>query len=494
MSQTSSSPRALNQPPRYAPQPGAIRTKIIATYGPACAETETLLELAQRVDVFRVNLAHGSREEHANAVEAIRQVSSELHKPLAILVDLSGPKIRLGKLHENKIRLEKGQTVRFVRNAPQDRLEFETTYERLVDELEIGDTVLLADGAVALTVVDKTEDALACHVDQGGTVRSKQGVNLPGAKLSAKALGPEDRSNAEWSVEVGVDFIGLSFVRSPDEVRELKDLLLQHDADCHVIAKIEKPEALESLEEIVSVADGVMVARGDLGVEIDLAKVPVVQKEIVNVCNRYQKPVIIATQMLDSMQRSSAPTRAEVTDVANAILDGADACMLSGETAIGEHPLEAVKMLRRIAQNTESLYRHRPRLPASKQRLEGVHQVTGAVVYGADHIASQLDAKLLVVASHTGKTALALSKRRSFVPIVGISDTPTILRKMCLYWGVIPIEGAPANLIADLVAYIDFWGEKYKVLEPGDQVVLVTGAGLVAAGHNVVIVHEVSPV
>ena len=223
------------------------------------------------------------------------------------------------------------------------------TYETLIDELHPGDRVMLADGAVELRVENKTADAAVCRVVQGGTFRSRQGINLPGVKLSAPALGEKDRDNARWAAAAGVDYLGLSFVRKVEDVQDLKSLLQSAGGTCRVIAKIEKPEALEMLDAIVAAADGIMVARGDLGVEIDIAQVPLVQKRIIALCNRARKPVIIATQMLESMHHSRLPTRAEVTDVANAILDGADACMLSGETAVGEYPREAVEMMHRIA-------------------------------------------------------------------------------------------------------------------------------------------------
>jgi pyruvate kinase len=312
-------------------------------------------------------------------------------------------------------------------------------------------------------------------------------------------LGPIDRDNAVWAARNGIDFVGLSFVRSADDVRQLKSILAAEKSSAQVIAKIEKPEALEHLDEIIEAADGVMVARGDLGVETDIAQVALVQKHIVAACNRRRKPVIIATQMLDSMQHSSLPTRAEVTDVANAILDGADATMLSGETAIGEYPLEAVAMMHRIAAATEPMIRGRH--PAStgnadntavKTTGSSVGPITQAIVDAAGDIAEQLDAKLVIVASSSGATALAMAKNRHFVPTVGVSDSEATLRRMCLYWGVFPLAGAPVGKTAALLEFVTQMGRQRGYLEPHDRVVLVAGTGLTTSRHNAIVVHQLS--
>ena len=314
-----------------------------------------------------------------------------------------------------------------------------TTYPLLVDEVAVGNTIMLADGAVSMLVEEKTDDHVRCRVVQPGLVRSRQGLNLPGAKLSAPAMDDDDREHARWAAENGIDFIGLSFVRQAADVRELKNLLAQRGSPAQVIAKIEKPEALAVLEEIVTAADGVMVARGDLGVEIDVARMPMVQKQIIATCQRHQKPVIIATQMLESMQSSRRPTRAEVTDIANAIIDGGDACMLSGETAIGQYPCEAVEMMNQVALATEELYRDRAPLPPTAFSVAGLHPITRAVVHGAGQIAFEIKASLIIVASHSGATGLALSKQRNYPPIVGVSDSQECLRQMSLLWGIIPL-------------------------------------------------------
>ncbi len=349
------------------------RTKIIATVGPACRSVDGLMDLVRSgADVFRLNMAHASRSVHLESLEMIREASRLLRQPIAVLADLAGPKIRLGELPGDAIECEAGARYRFVRGSEATAMnELVTTYEPLVDELDIGDTVMLADGTVGMKVVEKGPDVAVCEVTQPGLIRSRQGLNLPGVKLSAPAMDEEDRENALWAAEHEIDFVGLSFVRQSEDVCELKELLRSNGSSARVVAKIEKPEALDQLESIIEESDAIMVARGDLGVEIDVAQMPVVQKRIVSACRAQQKPVIIATQMLDSMQHSRRPTRAEVTDVANAILDGGDACMLSGETAIGQYPREAVRIMNEVALATEELFRDNLPQPHGSFRARG---------------------------------------------------------------------------------------------------------------------------
>ncbi len=467
------------------------RTKIVATVGPASRDRGMLVQLVQAgVDVFRLNMAHGTRAEHDETLDAIRSVSQQLNQPIAVLADLAGPKIRLGELPGGAIDCVADSQLTFVRGDVAGENELVTNYPKLVDELRAGDRVMLADATVELVVEAAAGDAVTCRVVQPGLIRNRQGVNLPGARLSVSALGDDDRDNARWAASRDVDFVGLSFVRSADEIRELKSLLGGQDSTAHVIAKIEKPEALQRLDEIVEAADGVMVARGDLGVEIDIAEVPLAQKQIVAECIKRQRPVIIATQMLASMEHSRHPTRAEVTDVANAVLDGADACMLSGETAIGEFPREAVAMMNRIAVTTERRFRSSSETPRD-QPLAGVHRITEAVVYGAARIARQLDARLLVVATRSGATALAVSRQRLFTPVLALSDDEATLRRMCLYSGLTPVRGAPIDDWAALTEWVADWGAATGELQTGDYVLSVAGTNITAGVHNAVAVHQI---
>jgi pyruvate kinase len=469
------------------------RTKIVATVGPACRQPEQLAQLISAgVDVFRLNMAHATREEQEQVAGAIRRISREMNHPIGILADLAGPKIRLGELVGGELELRAGEEVSFVRGEKSaDPQRLVTTYAPLVDELDSGDRIMLADGTVGLVVKEKTAHEVRCRVVQGGVILNRQGVNLPGAKLSAPAMSDIDRENAVWAAKAGIDFVGLSFVRQAHEVRQLKELLKSYGSQARVISKIEKQEALDALDEIVDASDGVMVARGDLGVEIDVARTPVEQKRIIATCNRRHKPVIVATQMLDSMRRSLQPTRAEVADVANAILDGADACMLSGETAIGDHPAACVEMMNRIALATEPLLRPRPLSTLAERPLEDLHRVTEAVVNGVGAIAEQLQARMIVVATHSGATALALSKQRAAVPVVGVTDVESVLQQMCLYWGVTPLAGVPARASDRLLERVEQWGKQQGLLRTGDYMLLVSAIGFIATGHNMLIVHEV---
>ena len=477
------------------------RTKIVATVGPSCGEPEQLAELIRAgANVFRINMAHGTPEQQQVFVDRIRQISAELNEPIAILIDLAGPKFRLGELDGESIQCNQGDEFFFVSGESKAPNELTATYEPLINELSVGDHIMLADGTVSMIVEEKHEDRVRVRVDQHGIIRSRQGINLPGVTLSAPAISVVDHQNAIWAAKAGADFVSLSFVRSPDEVRTLKDIIRSKNSKAAVIAKIEKREALNRLEEIVSEADGIMVARGDLGVEIDVAEMPLAQKRIICVCHDFQKPVIIATQMLDSMHESARPTRAEVTDVANAILDGADACMLSGETAIGKHPQLAVQMMSRIARATEKSMADRPLREINRRENDKLQDVTWAVVRGAGTMAHSLRAKLVVVSSHSGRTALALSQQRSFAPTIGVSTKESTLRQMCLYWGVTPLRNAPADDIDQLIKHTDAWACKTGLTTRGDRIVIVGGSHLTAGSdhpqmasgvHDVVIVHEV---
>lgn len=470
------------------------RTKIVATVGPACRDEARLLELVQAgVDVFRLNLAHATVEEHDESVARIRRVAIAADRPVAILADLAGPKIRLGDVAGGQTVLALGEYVRFIRGEVANAAnELVTTYAPLIDELEAGDNVLLVDGTITLTVESVTPDAALCRVTQGGLLRSRQGVNLPGVKLSAPAMSDEDREYAAWAAKCEVDFVSLSFVRAPREVHELREIVKANGGNARIVAKIEKREALDQLEAIIEAADGIMVARGDLGVEIDVATIALEQKRIIAACHRMGKPVITATQMLDSMQHQSRPTRAEATDVANAIIDGTDACMLSGETAIGVHPRGAVEMMNRIMLATEaSMEESWRRGTLQPGGASNVHQITAAIVASASRLAAALDAKLVAVTSRTGGAALALSKQRGFVPTVGISDIPSVLRQMCLYWGVIPLPSAPSDY-EGMLRYLQWWGERDGIHAPGDRMVVVGGNYVVSGSHSQIEVHEVA--
>lgn len=498
------------------------RTKIIATLGPASSSEEMIKKLALAgADIFRLNFAHGGPEKLAPILANIRKASEDLHLPLGVLADLAGPKIRLGELPGGEYRCRTEEKIRFVRGLNSEKSgEFTVTYDKLIDELKPGERILLADGIVVLEVTEKDDDSAWCRVVQEGVVRSRQGVNLPGTKLSIKTLQPIDLENAVWAVKVGIDFLGVSFVRTAEELNELRALLEKTASDHftatewenmtpgvrkifypNIIAKIEKPETLEKLDSVIDAADGIMVARGDLGVEIDIARIAVVQKKIIALCRKKIKPVIVATQMLESMTHETIPTRAETTDVANAILDGADACMLSGETAVGEHPVNAVEMMNRIACETESVMTDQTNkeefcslLPSRKamrnDELPESVRVSVAVCDAAGALADTIGAVMLCVATKTGRTALNLSNRRNSVMTVGTSPYEQVVRRLCLYWGVIPVAGIPTAPREMLPAVVRL-GRKVGMIKDGDKIVLAAGVGTMEEERNVIYVHTV---
>ena len=468
------------------------RTKIIATVGPACEDEAILAELViHGVDIFRINAAHGTQTDYARVLAKIERVREMTDFQVGVLLDLAGPKIRLGKLTQEPLEVDVGTVVTFIRgDVSGSPLELTSNYTKLIDELSVGDLVMLADGMISMEVTEKKKDFARCLVSVKGTIRSKQGINLPGTSLSVSSMRPEDIDNAMWAAKNQIDFIGLSFVRSAQDVSSLKNLLASLDAQALVIAKIEKREALENLEAIVDAADGVMVARGDLGVEIDVAETPVAQKRIIQVCREKLKPVIVATQMLDSMHHNRRPTRAEASDVANAILDGADACMLSGETAIGDFPIITVDTMNRIMLSTEKMLKTMPQ-DAKARFSSRVHPVTSAVTHNAANIAEAIDAKLVVVASRTGGTAWVKAKQRNYIPTLGVSDSDHTLRRMCLFWGIMPHKVTNLENPEALFDEVTAWGVERGMLSPGDRVVYVTGTGVLNNTHNLLVVHEV---
>jgi pyruvate kinase len=482
---------------KYAEGP-LVKTKIVATVGPASASYEKLTELVLAgVDVFRLNFAHGTYDWFKQIVDWIRQVSTQLDQPLAILADLAGPKIRLGELPPEGVRCRQGARLEFVRELEPGRQDqFTCTYESLIDDLRPGDRVLLADGSVSLRVLEQDANAgrVVCEVVQPGLVRSRQGVNLPGATLSTPSVTEKDRKDLQWALDNGLDYVGLSFVRSSDDIRLLKKLIAAHPTETPpwIVAKIEKPEAIADLEQIIIETDAVMVARGDLGVEADVYRVPALQKQIIRMCNEHRTPVITATQMLDSMQKNELPTRAEASDVFNAVLDGTDAVMLSGETAAGDYPIEAVAMMSRIAREAERMLEPRPPETDFRSNRTRATAITEAVTHGAGTAVTHLNADLIVAATRGGKTAMAISKQRPHVPIMGLTDRPEVARRMCLFWGVTPIgTDAVALPPRDLIAYVEKKGRQRNMLDSGSKIVLVGSSDWTLEWHDMLLVHVV---
>ncbi len=485
-------PASAKHPPFGAAlRPHLTRTKTIATVGPACATQEMLQNLIlEGVDVFRLNMAHGSREDHQQAVDNIRAACLHVGMAAGILVDLAGPKIRLGQLHTEPLQLGNGAEVEILKEGePKQAYELTCTYAPLVDELKVDDEIMLQDGLVRLKVIEKLASRVRCRVIEGGEIRSRQGVNLPGVDLGVPALLEQDRKNAVWAAENEVEFVSLSFVRRAEEIAELKELLQQHASQAMVMAKIEKREAMENLDSIVQEADAIMVARGDLGVEIEIEKTPLAQKKIIRACSRLGRPVVVATQMLESMLKNARPTRAEASDVANAILDGADACMLSGETAIGDYPLEAVRIMRKIQKETEQMLQGRPSRMRSAEQV-AKQDVTEAVIFGAALIARRVQAKLVMIATEDGNAAIIKSKQRDFIPTLAVTNDPKVVNRMCLLWGV-----ASARLdsleIGMMREWVEKWAKDTALLESGDRILFVADTEVWEGVHDTVMVWMV---
>lgn len=471
------------------PAPLNVKTKIVATVGPA-SESAARLEqlLLAGVDVFRLNFSHGTWDWHTATLGRIQEVSRKLGRPVAVLQDLCGPKLRLGELEGGIFQCQMGARVRLVPELTYAGDELPVSHPSLLGDLNAGDAVMLADGSVALKVVSSMAGTVLTEVTLPGEVRSRQGISFPGARLRLESLTEKDLHDLDWTARHEVDFVGMSFVRRAADIDRLREELKRHGSTAQIIAKIEKAEALAELDAIIERTDAVMVARGDLGVEIDVARVPVVQKEIIQRCNRLGKPVITATQMLESMRTSNRPTRAEASDVANAILDGTDAVMLSAETATGTHPIEAVATMNRIAAETEAaltkLRPHRERLVDGDPRT--------ATVHCAGQLADRVGAKLLIAATHAGHTALALSQHRNLTPTLGLSDQPATVRRMALYWGVLPVQFEVPRVRDEYVTRVMAWAREQALVTAGDRVVFIFGAHWADTSYNALLVHEVT--
>ena len=457
------------------------RTKIVATVGPATLKPDVLRRLIKAgATTLRINFSHGTQQDHQKAIRLIRQTAFELDQPVGILQDLQGPKIRLGKFAAGKINLQKGD--RYILTSRQVECNEEIgciSYQKLVDEVPKGATILIDDGKVEMLVesIDKASQDLHCQVVVGGDLSSNKGVNFPGIYLSVKALTQKDREDLMFGLDQGVDWIALSFVRNPQDILEIKDLISSAGKSIPVIAKIEKHEAIEQMDAILTLCDGVMVARGDLGVELPAEDVPILQKRLISTANRLGIPIITATQMLDSMVNSPRPTRAEVSDVANAILDGTDAVMLSNETAVGNYPVEAVETMATIACRIEQ-----EQSPKKLKRTK--RSITHAISAAVGEIASQLDASAIMTLTKTGATARNVSKFRPKTPILAITPHVYVSRRLQLVWGVKPL------LVLDLSsatqtfqAAINVAQEK-RWLAAGDLVVMTAGTLQGVAGST----------
>jgi pyruvate kinase len=464
------------------------RTKIVATIGPATSTPDALRELIKAgATTLRLNFSHGTHDDHLRSIRLIRQISFELNQPVGILQDLQGPKIRLGRFENGSIILNKDDKFTLTSQiVPGTQEVSSVTYDRLSEEVPEGATILLDDGRVEMVVeaVDRAAQELRCRVVVGGPLSNNKGVNFPGVYLSIKALTDKDRKDLTFGLDQGVDWVALSFVRNPQDVLEIKELISSAGKSVPVVVKIEKHEAIEQMESILSIADGVMVARGDLGVELPAEDVPILQKRLIATANRFGIPVITATQMLDSMVHSPRPTRAEISDVANAILDGTDAVMLSNETAVGKFPVEAVATMARIAIRTEQ--------EPKRHTLEGTgRSIPNSISQAVGKISEQLGAIAIMSLTKSGATARNVSKFRPTTPILAITPHVDVARQLQLVWGVKPL------LVLDLPstgqtfqAALNVAQEKGLVSE-GDLVVMTAGTLQGVSGSTDLIKIEV---
>lgn len=495
-----------------------LLTKILATVGPASSDQDVLTRMIEEgVRCFRINFSHGDFESFDKALRRIRAAADDLGIPIGVLGDLSGPKIRVSAVKNNGLELAIGDHVEITpredkpgwRDADTGVVTLPANYAGIVDEVEIGHRVLIDDGAVRMLVTNRITDGdhprLICQCTEGGRVSNKKGINLPDSKIEAPSLTEWDEQCAVWATENDLDYVALSFVRRADDLQRLRDYLKflgrhgsgqRSHTKLPIVAKIEKPQAIEDLGGICELADGIMVARGDLGVEMDLAEVPVMQKRIIEVAHDHGKPVIVATQMLQSMIEESTPTRAEVSDVANAILDGADTVMLSGETAVGRHPIQAVNMMAHTARVTEAYAapsrRQQTRPP---RRARESRYRTAALAHGVSVIVKDLDASFVVMWSELGGGARYMSQNRLTVPIIAISSNRLALRQMSLLFGVVPVY---MDRPADSPSFIESVDKLFRDrgwAEPGTAVVIANGEPMGTPGvTNKIRIHYVGDV
>jgi len=455
-------------------------SKIVCTIGPASSSPRIIKKLIEAgMDVARLNFSHGTHEEHARNISLLRSAASAMKKTVAILVDLQGPKIRTGVLAGGgPVLLRTGQEFTITTSKILgDSTRVNTVFEALPAEVKAGDRILLSDGLIELRVRQVNKNNVICEVLNGGALGENKGINLPGIKLRVPALTAKDKADLRFALKRGADYIAVSFVRRGEDIALAKQLIRRAKKETPVIAKLEKPEAIENLDAILQIADGVMVARGDLGVEMSPEKVPVVQKHIIQRAREFRRPVITATQMLESMTENPRPTRAEASDVANAIFDGSDAVMLSAETASGKYPVEAVSMMARIIEAAEGSIQEFSR-PVPQEKLKVAETVAELVC----HASRELHMKLIVVFTHSGFTARLISRYRPQVPIIALTPEVETLRRMALIWGVLPLESRDQQRIDTLAGMTEKKLLQERLVRKGDVIGIVAGTPMGVRG------------
>jgi pyruvate kinase len=464
------------------------RAKIVCTLGPATSSAEQINALVESgMDVARLNFSHGAHADHETAYRLVRQASDTTGRAVAVLADLQGPKIRLGRFADGPVMWETGSRVCITVEDVQGTAErVSTTYKDLANDVRVGDRLLVDDGNLALSVVEVSGPDVFCLVVEGGPVSNNKGLSLPGVAVSVPPLSEKDIADLRFALHLSVDLVALSFVRSPEDAELVRDIMRQEDIYVPVIAKLEKPEAVANLEAIVEAFDGIMVARGDLGVELALEQVPLVQKRAVQAARERSKPVIVATQMLESMIHSSRPTRAEASDVANAVLDGADAVMLSGETSVGKYPINAVRTMERIIDAVETDIATVPDL-VRKSRSR-----SGAIVRAAKEIGEALEVEALATFTQTGETARRLASLHTRLPLLAFTVDARVRSQLALSWGVETFLVPSVSHTDDMVRQVDFSLLSIGRLKDGDRVVVVAGSPPNTVGStNLIRVHEV---
>ncbi len=465
--------------------------KIVCTIGPASRDIETMRQLLNvGMDVVRINMAHGSYDDHKLTISNTRQLESESGKPIAILMDLAGPKLRIGDVEGGEVILNEGDEFAITTKPILGTKEIVSiNYPELPRDVNPGDTILIDEGLIILEVTGVHKQDVATKVIEGGPLASRRGVHLPGVKVSISPLSDKDRQDLAFGLEQGVDWVGLSFVRNADDVKMLKGMIQNTGGKARAIAKIEKQEAVKDIDNIIGAADGIMVARGDLGIEMPTEDVPVVQKMIVNKCIIAGKPVITATQMLDSMIRNPRPTRAEVSDVANAVLDGTDALMLSGETAMGRFPVESVNMMARTILAAEATLTY---CVDRADKAKEYFTTTEAISKATCEIAAAVQASAIITSTQSGTTARQVAKHRPSQPIIAVSPSEEVIRQLELTWGVIPLKAGPSinlNNMFDIAVEAPL---KAGLIEKGDKVVITAGVLVNVPGTtNLIKVHRV---
>ena len=467
------------------------KTKIIATIGPS-SNSKSILQkmISSGMNIARLNFSHGSYKEHQKIIDKIRSLSIEMKKPIAIILDLQGPKIRTGILKDGKpVLLKKNGTIRITSKdvTGTDQL-ISSTYKKLSVDVKKGDKILIDDGLIELRVLSTGRDTVTCKIINGGNLKEHKGINLPGVKVSVPSLTEKDREDIDFGVKAGVDFFALSFVRSAHDIKHIKTIIKKHGSDIPVIAKIEKPEAVDNIDEILEIADGVMVARGDLGVEIKNEKVPTIQKLIIRKAMQANKSVITATQMLETMIYNPVPTRAETSDVANAIFDGTDAIMLSGETTVGKYPVNAVRMMAKIRAEAESS----PFMKYNIQYdMDSEDIVTHAVAQSSVNIIHEVGAKAIAAFSVSGKTPIRISRQRPSKPIYAFTFTQEIYNRLSLVWGVTPLFIDPIDDAKSLIEAGENVLIDKRLVKKNDIIVIVTGLALKSGSTNLIKIHKV---